>query len=194
MGAGGEGCEYSAVAAARGVINKPLRTSRYGQSVPKSSMVVYAALAGNLLVAATKFVAAGLTGSSAMLSEGVHSVVDSGNELLLLYGLRQSGVPADGTRPLGHGRELYFWGFIVAVLVFALGAGISFYEGLPLTRTGGDGGAHRQLHRARASRSCLRDGSWWVAMKELRAARGRWAISRRGGKQGSRYLHRIARG
>ena len=94
-----------------------------------SLIVIYAALVGNFLIAITKFVAAAFTGSSSMVSEGVHSLVDTGNELLLLYALHRSRQPADADHPLGYGGEVYFWAFIVAVLVFALGAGVSFYEG-----------------------------------------------------------------
>lgn len=92
--------------------------------------VIYAALIGNLLIAITKFVAAGFTGSSSMLSEGVHSLVDTGNEVLLLYGLRRAELEPDHAHPFGHGREVYFWSFIVALLVFAVGAGVSLYEGI----------------------------------------------------------------
>jgi cation diffusion facilitator family transporter len=95
-----------------------------------SRKVIYAALAGNLMIALTKFAAAWWTGSSAMLSEGVHSVVDTSNQMLLLYGIHQSSKPRDEDHPLGHGRELYFWSFIVALLIFSLGAGVSFYEGI----------------------------------------------------------------
>src|SRR5947199_5175692 len=95
-----------------------------------SRKVIYAALAGNLMIALTKFIAAWWTGSAAMLSEGVHSVVDTSNQLLLLYGIHRAAKPPDEDHPLGYGRELYFWSFIVALLIFSLGAGISFYEGI----------------------------------------------------------------
>jgi cation diffusion facilitator family transporter len=93
-------------------------------------MAVIAALAGNLLIAVTKFVAAIWTGSSAMLSEGFHSLVDTSNQALLLYGQKRAERPPDRQHPLGHGRELYFWSFVVAVLIFALGAGLALYEGV----------------------------------------------------------------
>ncbi len=95
-----------------------------------SKKVIYAALIGNALIAITKFIASTLTGSSAMLSEGVHSLVDTGNQLLLLHGLRRSRQPADEEFPFGHGKEVYFWSFVVAILVFAVGAGVSIFEGI----------------------------------------------------------------
>jgi len=96
----------------------------------ESRKVVIAALIGNVLVAATKAVAAVVTGSSAMLSEAVHSFVDTANEVLLLYGGHRSRRKPDADHPFGYGRELYFWSFIVALLIFALGAGVSAYEGI----------------------------------------------------------------
>ncbi|UMA65591.1 cation diffusion facilitator family transporter [Roseivivax marinus] len=91
---------------------------------------VLAALAGNAGIAVTKFIAAALSGSSAMLAEGFHSVVDTGNQACLLYGMRRAKKPADETHPFGYGQEIYFWAFVVAVLLFSLGAGFSIYEGI----------------------------------------------------------------
>ena len=99
-------------------------------STSSSKKIIYAALVGNTLIAITKFIAASITGSSAMLSEGIHSLVDTGNQGLLLYGLKQAKKPASEEFPFGHGKEIYFWSFVVAILIFALGAGISLYNGI----------------------------------------------------------------
>ncbi len=95
-----------------------------------SKKVIIAALIGNGLISITKFIAASITGSAAMMSEGIHSVVDTGNQVLLLYGLKRAEKPADAEFPFGHGKEIYFWSFVVAILIFAVGAGISIYEGV----------------------------------------------------------------
>jgi cation diffusion facilitator family transporter len=137
-----------------------------------SKLVVFAALGGNLAIAATKFVAAAITGSSAMLSEGVHSLVDTINEGLLLYGMARAGKPRDRSHPFGYGRELYFWAFIVALLVFALGAGVSVYEGIS-----------HLLHPEAMQRplvnyivllvSMVFEGtSWLIALRDFRAHKG----------------------
>jgi cation diffusion facilitator family transporter len=136
-------------------------------------VIVYAALLGNVLVALTKFVAAALTGSSAMVSEAIHSLVDTGNEVLLLYGMRRAARPPDELHPLGHGRELYFWSFIVTILIFALGAGVSMYEGIlhviapvPISNP--------VVNYVVLGLALVLEGSsWGVAIKEFRAVKGK---------------------
>lgn len=93
-------------------------------------IAIYGALAANFAIAIMKFVAAAVTGSSAMLSEGIHSAVDAVNQLLLLLGIRRSAKPASKLHPFGHGKEIYFWSLIVSILIFGLGGGMSIYEGI----------------------------------------------------------------
>lgn len=137
-----------------------------------SKKVIIAALIGNSLISVTKFVAAAMTGSSAMFSEGIHSVVDTGNQGLLLYGLKAAKKPADQRFPFGHGKEIYFWSFIVAILIFAVGAGISIYEGV-----------HHILHPADISNPTINyivlglaiifeSGALYIAVQEFNKARG----------------------
>ena len=152
----------------------------------ENNKVLLAALAANVGIAVAKFVAAGITGSSAMLTEGVHSLVDSSNQLLLMYGQKRAARPADAKHPGGYGRELYFWSFVVALLVFALGAGVSVYEGIqhviapepavsPLIAYGvlalafvlegaSTLAAFREFNRARGSKS------WWDALVSTKDA------------------------
>ena len=138
----------------------------------EKTFIIYVALAANVGIAVAKFIAAAITGSSAMLSEGVHSVVDSINEILLLYGLRRSHKPPDRNHPLGHGRELYFWSFIVALLVLALGAGFSLYEGVNHIL------APEPLRDPTASYIVLgvaavfEGTSWWLSLKSVRRKKG----------------------
>ncbi len=138
-----------------------------------SHKVIYAALLANLLIAISKFVAAAVTGSSAMLSEGVHSVVDTGNQGLLLLGMYRSRRPADRAHPFGYGAEIFFWAFVVAILIFALGAGISFYEGIykllhphPID--------HPYVNYFVLGVAFIFEGvSWYVAYREFRNAQER---------------------
>lgn len=144
-------------------------------SAPKTSgshKVVFAALAGNLAIAVTKFVAALLTGSSAMLTEAIHSTVDTGNQGLLLLGLARAGRPPSQTHPFGYGMELYFWSFVVALMIFALGGAVSVYQGV-----------HKILAPEPIDRAWINflviglaivfeGGSFLVAWREFKAVRG----------------------
>ena len=137
-----------------------------------SKTVVYAAAAGNLLVALTKFIAAYWTGSSAMLSEAIHSVVDTGNQVLLLYGLHRAAKPPDAAHPLGYGRELYFWSFIVALLLFTLGAGVAFFEGYNHIMHPNEIVNARISYIVYACAAVFEGTSWYMALREFRKAKG----------------------
>jgi len=138
----------------------------------ESNRVIFAALLGNVLVALTKFAAAAITGSSAMASEAVHSLVDTGNELLLLHGLRRAAKPADADHPFGHGRELYFWSFIVALAIFAVGAGASVFEGVRHIRSPVPIKNPAVNYVVLGLALVFEGGSWRVAFKQFRAVKG----------------------
>ena len=139
-----------------------------------SKKVIYAALVGNTLISITKFVAAALTGSSAMLSEGIHSLVDTGNQLLLLHGLKQAKKPADENFPFGHGKEVYFWSFIVAILIFALGGGISIYEGISHIRHP-EPMSNPMINYVVLGLALIFEGAAWLfAFREFTQVKGKW--------------------
>jgi cation diffusion facilitator family transporter len=139
-----------------------------------SRKVIYAALAGNSLIAATKFIAAFMTGSSAMLTEGIHSVVDTGNQALLLYGLKRARKPADEQFPFGHGKEVYFWSFIVAILIFAVGAGISIYEGVIHVLHPAVIGNPTVNYVVLGLAVVFEGAAWYFAFVEFTRAKGKW--------------------
>ncbi len=141
-----------------------------------SKKVIYAAMIGNGLIAIAKFVGAFITGSSAMLSEGIHSLVDTGNQSLLLYGMARSKRPADEKHPFGYASEIYFWAFIVAILIFSVGAGISVYHGI-----------EKVLHPHPVEEPFINyvililamifEGfAWWIAFKEFSTTKGKKSL------------------
>jgi cation diffusion facilitator family transporter len=141
-----------------------------------SKTVIYAALAGNAAIAVTKFAAAGFTGSAAMLSEAIHSVVDTGNQLLLLFGLRRAAKPADARHPFGYGLQLYFYTFVVAVLIFGVGAVVSFIHGLEKLRHPSSI-EHAWVNYLVLSLGILFEGAVWiVALRAFNRQRGSRSI------------------
>ena len=139
-----------------------------------SKKVILAALAGNSAIAVTKFIAASISGSSAMLSEGIHSLVDTGNQVLLLHGMKQSRKPADDRFPFGHGKEIYFWSFVVAILIFALGAGISIYEGISHIRHPQAMGDPTINYIVLGLAIVFEGFAWFFAFREFNRTKGRW--------------------
>lgn len=138
----------------------------------RANIVLYAALAANLGIAVAKFVAAAITGSSSMLTEGVHSMVDSGNQGLLLYGQRRAKRPPDAEHPFGYGRELYFWAFVVAILIFGLGAGVSIYEGWKHIAEPEHLRDPLVNYIVLAVALALEGTSWGIALREFAASKG----------------------
>ena len=137
----------------------------------RQNLTLYGALIANLGIAVAKFVAAGISGSSSMLTEGVHSLVDSGNQVLLLHGQRRARKAPDRSHPFGYGRELYFWAFIVAMLIFALGAGVSIYEGWLHYRDPEPLRDPLINYVVLGIAFLLEGGSWFIAMREFNAKR-----------------------
>jgi cation diffusion facilitator family transporter len=151
-------------------------------SMQQSRAAVWAALAGNIAVTAAKFIAAALTGSAAMLSEAVHSLVDSINEVLLLYGISRSTQAADAQHPLGYAREVYFWSFVVALLIFTIGAGVSAYEGMHRLEHPQPIDAPLAIFVVLGLSLLFEGASWVVGVRAFRAASeglGMWQAFRR---------------
>jgi cation diffusion facilitator family transporter len=139
----------------------------------ESRVAVYGAIAANVAIAATKFAVAGVTGSSAMLSEAIHSLVDTGNDILLLVGMVRSRRPATPEHPFGHGKELYFWSLIVGVLIFGVGGGISFYEGVLHVRDGPPLTDPFRNYVVLAAAAVFESASFVVAWRQFARERGR---------------------
>ncbi|MBW6528888.1 cation diffusion facilitator family transporter [Sphingomonas sp. RHCKR7] len=138
----------------------------------RENIVLYGALAANVGIAIAKFAAAAISGSSSMLTEGVHSLVDSGNQILLLYGQHKARRAPDSAHPFGYGRELYFWSFVVAILIFAVGAGVSIYEGWKHWREPEPLSDPLLNYIVLAIAFALEGTSWFLAMREFAAAKG----------------------
>ncbi len=141
-------------------------------STSSSKKVIIAALIGNALIAITKFIASTMTGSSAMLSEAIHSLVDTGNQVLLLYGLKRAQLPPDEDFPYGHGKEIYFWSFVVAIAIFAVGAGVSIYEGVHHILDPVEMRDPTVNYIVLGLALAFEGAAWWFALREFNKARG----------------------
>ena len=133
--------------------------------------VIYAAILANLGIAVAKFIVAAITGSAAMLAEGIHSAVDTGNEFLLLIGERNSARPADKRHPFGYGKALYFWALLVALSVFSLGGGLSIYHGISALRRPEPLQDPQWNYVVLAVSACFEGYSWNVSRRELNKRR-----------------------
>lgn len=153
-------------------------------------LVIWSALAGNLAIATAKFVAAAITGSAAMTAEGIHSVIDTSNQVLLLYGLKRARRPPDEDFPFGYGKEIYFWSFVVAVQIFTFGAGAAIVQG-----------GYRLAHPEPLERPLVNFGvlavslvfegaTWLLALKDVSRTKGKWTYVQavRHGKDPSRFM------
>lgn len=138
----------------------------------ESLVAVIAAVVSNLIIAIIKFIAASMTGSSAMIAEGIHSLVDTGNGILVLFGIRQSGKAADPEHPFGHGKELYFWTLIVAVSIFGIGGGMSLYEGITHIQHPSPLEDPTAAYIVLAISAVVEGTSFLIAMRQFNRARG----------------------
>jgi cation diffusion facilitator family transporter len=143
-----------------------------------SKRVIYAALIGNSLIAVTKFAAATITGSSAMFSEAIHSCVDTGNQMLLLFGLHRAKRKSDDKHPFGYSQEIYFWAFVVAILIFALGSGISIYEGVHKVRHPEPVTSAYVNYIVLGFAMIFEGVAWAIAFREFNSRRGKRSIMR----------------
>ena len=139
-----------------------------------SKKVIFAALIGNGLIAVTKFAAATMTGSSPMFSEGIHSLVDTGNQVLLLHGMRKACKPPCERFPFGHGKEIYFWSFAVAILIFAVGSGVSLYEGIIHTIHPQPISNHTPNYIVLGLAMLFEGAAWYFALTAFTKAKGKW--------------------
>jgi cation diffusion facilitator family transporter len=148
-----------------------------------SQRVLYLAIAGDIAIATSKFVAAALTGSSAMLAEGVHSLVDTGNELLLLHGVKSSRRPVDEWHPFGYAKATYVWALMVALSVFSIGGGVSMYEGIVSLGSSPVRGDLTWNYIVLAIAAVFEGFSWRVSRRELNRHRrpneSLWQVSQR---------------